>query len=57
MDPVLLRLLLVLAGLAVVVAAGAWWQRRDGRVQVTAPPAPDADVDDLRAATEATIVA
>lgn len=44
-DPVLLRLLLVLAGLAVVVAAGAWWQRRDGRVQVTAPGT-DEDADD-----------
>lgn len=34
-DPVLLRLLLVLGGLALVVAVGAWWQRRDGRVRTT----------------------
>ncbi|MFA9432342.1 thioredoxin family protein [Egicoccus sp. AB-alg2] len=33
MEPVLLRLLLVVGLLAVVGLAGAWWQRRDGRVR------------------------
>lgn len=50
MDPLVLRLLLVIAGLAVVVAAGAWWQRRDGRLKVTAPAdaASTADTADER---------
>jgi thiol-disulfide isomerase/thioredoxin len=36
MDPMLLRLLLVLALLAVVGLAGRWWQRRDGHVRAPA---------------------
>jgi hypothetical protein len=36
MDPVLLRAVLVLAGLAVLTLAGRWWQRRDGRVTTAA---------------------
>lgn len=53
-DPIVLRLLLVLVGLAVVVAAGAWWQRRDGRIVVTDDAVDDDDAarlsdDQLRA--------
>jgi thiol-disulfide isomerase/thioredoxin len=33
MEPVLVRLVLVLGLLAVVVLAGRWWQRRDGEVR------------------------
>jgi thiol-disulfide isomerase/thioredoxin len=33
MDPILLRLLLVVGLLAVVTLAGRWWQRRDGEVR------------------------
>jgi thiol-disulfide isomerase/thioredoxin len=33
MDPMVLRLLLVLGLLAVVGLAGRWWQRRDGHVR------------------------
>jgi thiol-disulfide isomerase/thioredoxin len=33
MDPMLLRLLLVLGLLAVVTLGGRWWQRRDGHVR------------------------
>jgi thiol-disulfide isomerase/thioredoxin len=33
MDPMLLRLLLVLGLLVVVGLAGRWWQRRDGHVR------------------------
>ena len=40
-DPIVLRLLLVLVGLAVVVTAGTWWQRRDGRIVVTDEDAVD----------------
>jgi hypothetical protein len=36
MDPMLLRLLLVLGLLAVVALAGRWWQRRDGHVHAPA---------------------
>ncbi len=35
MDPVVLRSVLVLVGLAVLVLAGRWWQRRDGRITAT----------------------
>jgi thiol-disulfide isomerase/thioredoxin len=40
MDPVLLRALAVLGGLALLVLAGRWWQRRDGRV-ATSPVSDD----------------
>lgn len=33
MDPILLRAVLVVVGLAVLIAAGRWWQRRDGQVR------------------------
>jgi thiol-disulfide isomerase/thioredoxin len=33
MDPMLLRLLLVLVLVALVTTAGRWWQRRDGHVR------------------------
>jgi thiol-disulfide isomerase/thioredoxin len=33
MDPTLLRLLLVVGLTAAVVAFGAWWRRRDGRIR------------------------
>ncbi|MBS3939744.1 MAG: thioredoxin family protein [Actinobacteria bacterium] len=33
MDPLLLRLVFVVGLTAAVVAFGAWWQRRDGRVR------------------------
>jgi thiol-disulfide isomerase/thioredoxin len=33
MDPILLRLLLVVGLVAVVGLAGRWWQRRDGHVR------------------------
>ncbi|HSK23885.1 MAG TPA: thioredoxin family protein [Egicoccus sp.] len=33
MDPLLLRLLLVVGLTVTVVAFGTWWQRRDGRVR------------------------
>lgn len=39
MDPVLTRLLLVLALVAGAGLAGLWWQRRDGRVTGAAPDA------------------
>jgi thiol-disulfide isomerase/thioredoxin len=39
MEPVLLRAVVVLVGLGVLVLAGRWWQRRDGRV--TAPATGD----------------
>lgn len=39
MDPVLARLLVVLAILAGVAAAGWWWRRRDGRVSAGATAA------------------
>lgn len=35
MDPVVLRALLVVAGLVVLVLVGRWWQRRDGDLQAT----------------------
>ncbi|MFN2555725.1 MAG: thioredoxin family protein [Nitriliruptorales bacterium] len=38
LPPVLLRLLVVVAVLAAVLALGAWWKRRDGRI-VEAPRA------------------
>lgn len=40
MDPVLLRLLMVLAVLAVATAAGRVWRRRDGHLRTAAPTAP-----------------
>ena len=33
MDPVVLRTLLVVVGIAVVIAVGLWWKRRDGQVR------------------------
>lgn len=39
MDPMLTRLLLVLALVAAVGLVGWWWQRRDGRVTETAAAA------------------
>jgi thiol-disulfide isomerase/thioredoxin len=33
MDPILLRLVLVVGLIAVVTVAGRWWQRRDGEVR------------------------
>jgi thiol-disulfide isomerase/thioredoxin len=40
MDPVIVRLLLVLGLLAVVALAGWWWNRRDGRVRAAGDAAP-----------------
>lgn len=34
MDPIVLRLVAVVALLGVVAVAGTWWRRRDGRVRI-----------------------
>lgn len=47
MDPVLLRLLIVLAVLLVATAAGRWWRRRDGHLRAAAPAAPRVEPAEL----------
>jgi thiol-disulfide isomerase/thioredoxin len=49
MDPMLLRGLLVLAGLVVLVLAARWWQARDGRVREADDDAPALHDDHLDA--------
>jgi thiol-disulfide isomerase/thioredoxin len=49
MDPVVLRLLLVVGLVALVASAGWWWNRRDGRVRVADDDGPRIDAGHLDA--------
>lgn len=49
MDPLLVRLLVVLAVIAVATLVGGWWRRRDGHLRAVEPTAPRMDPAELAA--------